>query len=33
MTAAMGVQPNVGAAFGKPMPKRDYADEKDGLMG
>ena len=33
MTAAMGAQPNVGAAFGKPMPQRDYADEKDGLMG
>ena len=33
MTAAMGVQPNVGAAFGNPMPQRDYADEKGGLMG
>ena len=33
MTAAMGVQANVPAAFGKPMPQRDYADEKDGLMG
>ena len=33
MTAAMGVQPNVGAAYGKPMPQRDYADEKGGLMG
>ena len=25
--------PNVEQAYGKPMPERDYADEKDGLMG
>ena len=25
--------PNVEQAYGKPMPERDYADEKEGLMG
>jgi hypothetical protein len=25
--------PNVEQAYGKPMPERDYADEKEGLLG
>ena len=33
MQAAGMYVPDVEAAFGKPMPERDYADEKDGLMG